>query len=98
MESSQRVNNPISSGASLQRVEIFVDVPPELASYSGIQPVTLGIPFARGRLYGSYGLRVVDDQQQPQLAQFQVTSWWTSNEVRWLLVDLLVPLENGMAP
>src|SRR5262245_11486257 len=90
--------NQSEGSASAKRVEIFVDLPPELAKYSGTQPVTLGIPFVPGHLNDTSGMRVVNDLGQPLIAQFQVTSRWESNEVRWLLVDLLVSIQDGQAP
>jgi len=83
-----------------ERVAVFFDVPGGLQGYSGIQPVTFGVPFERGVLQKSYGLRVVDSAGRALPAQFEVTATWApdSDEMRWLLVDLLVELKNGRAP
>ncbi len=79
-------------------VRLFVDVPPELSTYTGRQPVTLGLPFSDGLLHPGDGCRVVDAGGVPQLAQFQVTSSWESQDVRWLLVDLIASIRNGQPP
>ncbi len=86
--------------AAAERVAIFFDVPDGLQKYSGGQPVTFGVPFERGALRKSHGLRVIDSAGRSLPAQFEVTATWApgSDEVRWLLVDLLVELENGQAP
>ena len=89
---------PWAKAIGAEQVEIFIDVPPKLATYSGRQPVTFGIPFSPGRLNAGDGLRIANVQGIPLLAQFQVTSWWGPREVRWLLVDLVVPIQNGEAP
>jgi len=83
-----------------ERVEILFQVPAGLESYSGQQPVTFGVPFPPATLRTRDRLRVVDADGRPMPAQFETTATWTpgSDEVRWLLIDLLVPLQCGRAP
>jgi hypothetical protein len=83
-----------------ERVKILFDAPAGAETYCGLQPVTFGIPFERGKLKKANGLRVVDAQGKHVIAQFDVTAAWApaSDEVRWLLVDLLAPIQNGRAP
>lgn len=89
-----------SMAAAAERVAVFFDVPAGLQGYSGVQPVTFGVPIERRTLRRSHGLRVVDSAGRALPAQFEVTATWAPNsdEVRWLLVDLLVELRNSQAP
>ena len=83
-----------------QRVEIFFDVPDGLAGYSGLQPVTFGVPFGRGVLKTQGDtVRVVDARGRAVPAQFDVTAVWGpgSRAARWLLVDVAARIENGKA-
>lgn len=79
------------------RVEIFFDVPSSLKNYTGSQPVTFGIPFSPGLVKTSHRMKVVDIKNKPVPAQFEVTSTWgpKSSDVRWLLVDMIVPIKQG---
>lgn len=83
-----------------ERVRIHFDVPSGLEQYSGHQPVTFGVPFERGLLFRSHGVRVVDSAGRVLPAQFEVTATWgpESSQIRWFLVDLLVEIRNGHAP
>jgi len=83
-----------------ERVQIHFDVPSGLAGYSGTQPVTFGVPFQRGLLSNSHGVRVVDSAGRVLAAQFEITATWgpDSDQVRWLLVDLLAQIQDGRAP
>ena len=77
-------------------VEIFVDVPSGLSSYTGVAPVTFGIPFQEGELASSDKMKIVDGNGDQVAAQFQVTSTWPgSGDVRWILVDMLVDISSG---
>jgi hypothetical protein len=87
---------PVPAAIAAGSIPLRVDVPPELATYSGMQPITLGVPFARGVLEPGDGLRVVGGDGAAQLAQFQVTSSWDSGEIRWLLVDVIARISNGI--
>ena len=82
------------------RVEIRIDVPKGAEAYTGPQPLTFGVPFARGALRKSDGVRVVDERGRAVPAQFDVTATWSpkGDEVRWLLVDTVVPIRNGKPP
>ena len=85
---------------SAPRVEIRFDVPEGLENYTGVQPVTFGIPFERGVLKKADGLRVVDERGNILHGHCEVTATWApdSNDVKWLLVDVGVALENGKPP
>ncbi len=76
-------------------VEIFVDVPAGLASFTGSVPVTFGIPFEDGEFTPSDIMTMIDGGGSPIPAQFDVTSSWPSGDVRWILVDILVEIING---
>ena len=82
-----------------ERVPIRFNVPDGLGAYSGEQPVTFGVPFAKGTLRKRDGVRVVDTQGRPVPAQIEVTATWgpKSDEVRWLLVDTAARIEKGQA-
>lgn len=89
--------------AEARRVPIRFDVPEGTEAYNGRQPVTFGIPFPKGDLVKTDSLRVVDAAGREMPAQFQVTATWgpqppESEQVRWLLVDLVAEITNGKAP
>ena len=85
-------------GAS-QRVEIRFSVPEGLGQYTGLQPVTFGVPFEKGKLKAYHGLRIIDEQGNVKPAQFEVTATWAkgSPDVRWVLVDCCADIRNGRA-
>jgi hypothetical protein len=90
----------LGAGAlAAERVPIRFDIPAGLEAYSGVQPVTFGVPFERGLLKRGAGLRVVDAKGKPLPAQFEVTATWApgSDDVRWLLVDLPARIRGGKA-
>ena len=76
-------------------VEIFVDVPAGLESFTGSVPVTFGIPFEDGEFAPSDSVTMTDGGSNPIPAQFEVTSSWPSGDVRWILVDMLVDIVSG---
>jgi hypothetical protein len=57
-----------------ERVEIRFNVPPGLEEYSGLQPVTFGVPFERGVLEIDQGLRVVNAARERVPGLFEVTA------------------------
>ncbi len=77
-----------------------MDVPQGLEGYTGTQPVSFGVPFAPGLLRRSEPVRLVDATGRSVDAQVEITSSWDArpDEVRWLLVDALVPIQRGAAP
>jgi hypothetical protein len=56
------------------------------------QPVTVGIPFARGTLHDPNSLRL-RDHERPVPLQTQVLARWSDGSVKWLLLDFLA---NGL--
>jgi hypothetical protein len=80
-------------------VPIRANVPESLREFSGIQPVTFGVPFAQGVLRVGDSVRVVDAAGARKPAQTEVTATWTQGgqDVRWLLVDTQVELKQGQA-
>ena len=48
------------------------------------EPVTLGMPFARGTLSATAPFRIVDGGGDTQDAQFQVMALWDDGSVKWL--------------
>lgn len=85
--------------ARAERVEIVYSIPEGLAGYSGVQPVTFGVPFQAGVLRRADGVRVVDGAGKELPSQVEVTSTYgpDSDQVRWLLVDTVAKIEKGRA-
>jgi hypothetical protein len=95
-------------------VPVTVVLPDELAdasnpryeAYTGEQPVTFGVPFQRGCLIDAdvANLRLRNGDVVIERASFDVTSRWDNQatigtgDVRWLLVDAVVPITNSTAP
>ena len=84
---------------SAEQVPIYFNVPAGGKTYTGRQPVTFGVPFERGVLDKTHGIRIVDARGNPVPAQFEVTATWgpESSHVRWLLIDLLADIRDGKA-
>lgn len=53
------------------------------------EPVTLGVPFARGELAADAPVHLVDPQGTPVPAQFQPMAVWDDGSVKWLKTDFL---------
>lgn len=71
-------------------------VPPTLATYSGLAPVTFGVPFAQGKMLATHKRRmVVTATKIPIEADFTITATWPDGSVKWLLVDANVQVASG---
>lgn len=81
-------------------VRIYINVPSGLDSYTGIQPITVGVPFARDVLKEGDGVALFDQNNISISGQFEVTATWDpltihGTSVKWLLVDFLVQITDG---
>lgn len=81
-------------------VRIYVDVPSGLDLYTGLQPITVGVSFARDVLKEGDGVALFDQNNSPITAQFEITATWDplsvhGTSVKWLLVDFLVQITLG---
>lgn len=87
----------VGSAAVAEKVPVVFNLPDGLGDYTGKQPVTFGVPFARGVLKVGDGVRLVDGQGKALPAQFEVTSAWLPEKahVRWLLVDAFADVRGG---
>jgi hypothetical protein len=54
------------------------------------QPVTVGIPFAKGKLRQPKSLVLIACDGSPRPIQTHVTARWSDGSVRWLLIDFVV--------
>ena len=57
------------------------------------EPVTTGVPFAKGVLKDVSALRVVDGSGRALPSQFRRTSAWSDGSVRWALMDTQVSVK-----
>lgn len=53
------------------------------------EPVTLGLPFAPGKLRAGSSMRITDATGQDTPAQFQPMAYWNDGSVKWLKCDFL---------
>src|SRR4051812_20658133 len=51
------------------------------------EPITLGVPFARGLCANEAELRLLDDAGRATALQTQVLDRWPDGSIRWVLVD-----------
>src|SRR5262245_31541203 len=69
----------------------FAQVPIVVQERAGIarvsEPVTLGVPLARGVLMPATPVRIVDSNSTPVDAQFRTMSVWDDGSIRWLKCD-----------
>src|SRR5205823_6596635 len=60
------------------------------------QPVTVGLPFAKGVLHTAESVCLLDAQDRPGPVQATALAYWPDGSVKWLLVDaVLGPLRTG---
>lgn len=60
----------------------------ERANITRIQePVTLGVPFAKGALMSSMPIRIVNPNRTPVDAQFKTMAVWDDGSIKWLKCD-----------
>ena len=76
------------------------DIPIIVEERAGIsrsnEPVTLGIPFAKGDLMPTIPVRVLDPGGFPVDAQFKTMAVWDDGSVKWLKIDFQVSVvANG---
>jgi len=55
------------------------------------QPVTMGIPFARGNLLDAATLVLTNQGGVRHAAQFEPLAHWPDGSIRWLLTDFVIP-------
>ncbi len=78
-------------------VPISVDVPAGASDWTGVAPVTFGVPLEAGRVLDTDGFRLRDGAGAPVPGQFEITSRYNgTGEVRWLLVDALADVVDGV--
>jgi len=68
-------------------VPLRIDSPIPLTA---VQPMTVGLPFPKGRLHGTEPLCLRDDAGRALPVQTEVLARWSDGSVKWLLVDFLV--------
>jgi len=62
------------------------------------EPVTIGIPFPRGRYKRLDALGVADGSGRPLPCQWDIRARWSDGSVRWGLLDFVVNAEAGVPP
>lgn len=87
---------PRSSPASFL---VCVSIPQELSTYTGLVPVTFGVPFPQGQMKATDKHRLLIPTSNEVLdADFSITGSWPDGSVKWLLVDALVSISNKRPP
>jgi hypothetical protein len=82
--------------ASALRVPLVVDSPAESRAP---QPVTVGLPFPRGRLVWPHDATLTDAAKILLPCQAEPLAYWADGSVRWLLVDTVAgDLRSGANP
>ena len=61
------------------------------AACSDCQPITVGIPFAKGVLRNYQALALFDQTGQRRPVQTLPLAHWSDGSVKWLLVDYVLP-------
>ncbi len=76
----------VCGGAGLDRkIAIQIDNP---AGLDRDWPVTCGVPFPRGMIASTDGLRVEDARGRAVPCQFEITATWLADQsIRWLLLN-----------
>jgi exo-rhamnogalacturonan lyase-like protein len=73
-----------------QALEVPLTVTESTGVDRALEPVTTGVPFAKGVLKNVSGLSVVDANGKRLPCQFRQTSSWSDGSVRWALMDTQV--------
>lgn len=58
------------------------------------EPVTVGIPIPRGRLFPGAAVRLIDDAEAHRPVQLRILEKWSDGSIRWLLVDFQADLDG----
>lgn len=62
------------------------------------QPITLGVPFAKGSLADIQRLELTDEDGRPVPLQTAPLARWSDGSIQWLLLDFIVPgARKGLA-
>lgn len=81
------------------QVRIFFNIPPGLSTYTTeYHPITFGVPFPAGTLKATDQLRIVNQNGVIQAAAFDRKTRWDGTFVKWVHIDLLVPVKHGQIP
>ncbi|MCI0682540.1 MAG: hypothetical protein L0Y71_10585 [Gemmataceae bacterium] len=59
------------------------------------QPVTVGIPFAKGALPAAGAVALTDGEEQQIPVQYAPLARWSDGSVQWLLLDFVLPAQPG---
>jgi hypothetical protein len=59
------------------------------------EPITIGVPFARGACVDPTRLGVIDARQRPLPIQVRVLDCWSDGSIRWALLDAQVDSHGG---
>src|SRR5687767_1975879 len=75
---------------SNERLQCALVVNPS-GGVSDLQPVTIGIPFAKGALPAAEAVALLDGDEREIPLQQTPTARWADGSVKWLLLDFLLP-------
>lgn len=86
-----------SAGANVRegvlRVPLHIETPPTVGHSSVLAQG--GVPLPRGAAAGDSTFRVLDASGAPVAAQVNTLAWWPDGSLKWVLVLVTTPLEEG---
>jgi hypothetical protein len=86
----------VTPPAGSQQTELRVDVPAGVTSYTAAHPVTFGVPFARGVLFDTHMLRIVNAAGDLLQASFDRKNRWDDGSIKWVQIDLIMSVTAGV--
>ncbi|MHC4872788.1 MAG: exo-rhamnogalacturonan lyase family protein [Planctomycetota bacterium] len=88
-----------NSSSAQNTVKIKINVPDNISTYSGKQPIIFGMPFPENFLKINDDKTVVDSKGNEVPCQFETAATWTEKKqyIKWLLIDCFAEIKNGKA-
>ena len=59
------------------------------------EPVTLGVPFARGDLFAPLDLQILDSQENSLPSHMSTLARWPDGSIKWALLDFQVDMSSN---
>ena len=89
------VRSPETALVAGQRIPVLLDLPQGVEQVEA-WPVTFGVPFPAGTLWGTGTLRLVDDRGSEIPSQKEVTGLWANDgAIQWVRFDALASSKDG---
>ncbi len=94
MAEKSEILDEVSHGANYECLCV-IEIKETLGVNRFEEPVTLGIPFQKGKVFDASQLVIVNDKEEPLPTQVQVLARWSDGSLKWSLFDFKVNANAG---